>query len=140
MFNCVIAKIREFSNYLEKFTINNTTDAQVMHFALQNLLIMLNPIIPHISEELWQSFGNKTLLANVNFPSYDPALLQDDTIKIAVQVNGKLRAVIEVDSSASEEQIKKLAIENSNVSKFLANSNIKKTIIVAGKLINFLIN
>ena len=139
LFNSAIAKIREFSNYLEKFSINNDLDASLMAFALETLLILLNPIVPHLTEELWQMFGKKTLLANQSFVLYDEALLQNSTIKIAVQVNSKLRAVLDVDSEITNADLEQLCLNNVNVAKFLANNVIKKTIIVPKKLVNFLI-
>ena len=139
LFNSAIAKIREFSNYLEKFSINNDLDASLMSFALETLLILLNPIVPHLTEELWQMFGKKTLLANQSFVLYDEALLQNSTIKIAVQVNSKLRAVLDVDSEITNADLEQLCLNNVNVAKFLANNVIKKTIIVPKKFVNFLI-
>ena len=138
-FNSAIAKIREFSNYLEKFTLTCSLDVSLMAFALESLLILLNPVVPHLTEELWQMLGKKTLLANEYFVIYDEALLQNNTIKIAVQVNSKLRAVLDVDCEITNANLEQLCLNNINVAKFLANNKIKKTIIVPKKLVNFLI-
>ena len=138
-FNAAIAKIREFSNYLEKFTLTCSLDVSLMVFALESLLILLNPVVPHLTEELWQMLGKKTLLANEYFVLYDEALLQNNTIKIAVQVNSKLRAVLDVDCEITNANLEQLCLNNINVAKFLANNKIKKTIIVPKKLVNFLI-
>jgi leucyl-tRNA synthetase len=139
LFNSAIAKIREFSNYLEKFTINTALDANLMAFALESLLILLNPIVPHLTEELWQMLGKKTLLANESFVCYDEILLHNKTIKIAVQINSKLRGVLDVDCEITNTDLEQLCLTNVNVAKYLANTVIKKTIIVPKKLINFLI-
>jgi leucyl-tRNA synthetase len=139
LFNSAIAKIREFSNYLEKFVVKNSQDANLIAFALESLLILLNPITPHLTEELWQMLGKKNLLANQVFIVVDQSLLHTNTIKIAVQVNSKLRAVLDVDSEINNQDLEQLCLSNVNVAKFLVNNNIKKTIIVPKKLVNFLI-
>ena len=110
-----------------------------MAFALESLLILLNPVTPHLTEELWQILGKTNLLAKQSFVIFDENLLQNNTIKIAVQVNSKLRAVLDVDAEITNQELEKLCLANINVAKFLTNSNIKKTIIVPKKLVNFLI-
>ena len=139
LFNSAIAKIRELSNHLEKFVVQSPLDANLMAFALESLLILLNPVTPHLTEELWQILGKTNLLANQSFVVFDENLLQNNTIKIAVQVNSKLRAVLDVDAEITNQELEKLCLANINVAKFLTNSNIKKTIIVPKKLVNFLI-
>jgi leucyl-tRNA synthetase len=138
-FNRAIAKIREFTNSLEKFQINNEIENEIMHFALINLTILIAPIIPHLAEELWYNLGFKTLIANHEFPNFNKNLIIDDQVSIAVQVMGKLRAVIDVSIDLDQNHIEKIALENDNVQKFIADKSIKKIIFVKGKLINILI-
>jgi len=135
-FNVVIAKIREFSNALEKLSIRDQESGRVMFFALKNLSILIAPIMPHLAEELWQKLGFSTLIANEKYPKYDEKLTIDDEVGIALQVCGKLRAVIKVKKDLSKAEIEKLAFDNENVQKFIAGKEIKKTIIVPNKLVN----
>jgi leucyl-tRNA synthetase len=138
-FNRAIAKIREFSNTLEKFEIKNEIDKQIMHFALRNLAILISPFMPHLAEELWQNLGCDGLVSSINFPKFSLKLLQDDVVSVAVQVAGKLRAVIEMPKGLSQNEMQNLAFENDNVKKFIDDKEIKKIIIVPDKLVNIVV-
>ena len=135
-FNRAIAKIREFSNALEKFEVKSQEDAKVMNFALNNLVILFSPIMPHLAEELWQRLGNQTLVSAEKFPEFDAALITEDEVGVAVQVAGKLRAVIQMPVGTAKEEMQKLAFANENVAKFIEGKEIKKIIIVPDKLVN----
>jgi leucyl-tRNA synthetase len=135
-FNRAIAKIREFSNALEKFEVKSPQDAKIMNFALNNLVILFSPIMPHLAEELWQRLGNKTLVSAEKFPEFDAALITEDEVGVAVQVAGKLRAVIQMPVGTAKEEMQKLAFANENVVKFTEGKEIKKIIIVPDKLVN----
>ena len=135
-FNSAIAKIREFSNALEKFKVENEDDQKIMNFALKNLVILFSPILPHLAEESWRLLGESDYINNTKFPEFDEKLVIDDSVKIAVQVCGKLRCVIEVAKDLSKEEVEKLALEDENVKKFITGKEIKKVINVPGRLIN----
>jgi leucyl-tRNA synthetase len=139
-FNRSIAKIREFSNALEKFEIKHEIDHQIMHFALRNLAILISPFMPHLAEELWLNLGCEGLVSTANFPKFSSKLLQDDVVSVAIQVAGKLRAVIEMSKGLTQDQMQKLALENDNVKKFVEGNEIKKIIIVPDKLVNIVLN
>ncbi|MBU6139931.1 MAG: class I tRNA ligase family protein [Proteobacteria bacterium] len=128
-FNRAIAKIREFSNALEK-------SENVSEFALKNLVILIAPIMPHLAEELWAELGQKTLVSEEKFPDFDPALIVEDEVGIAVQVSGKLRAVIQMPKGLSKEALEKAAFENENVKRFLEGKEVKKVITIPDKLVN----
>ncbi len=138
-FNRAIAKIREFSNELEKFSPKTEDEKVEMNFALRNLVILFSPIMPHLAEECWEMLGNQNLVAEAEFPEFDPSLIVDDSSKIAVQVLGKLRAVIEVPKGISKADLEKAAFENENVKKFIEGKEIKKIIIVPDKLVNIVV-
>ncbi|MES2677626.1 MAG: leucine--tRNA ligase [Pseudomonadota bacterium] len=139
-FNRAIAKIREFSNALEKFEIKNQTDQKIMNFSLHNLVLLIAPIMPHLAEELWKILGNQTIISqSVSFPNSDESLIIDDQVSIAVQVNGKLRSVLAMPKSASKEELEKAALADENVQKNLAGKEIKKIIIVPDKLVSIVI-
>ena len=138
-FNRAIAKIREFSNALEKFEVKSDEDKKIMHFALRNLVILFSPIMPHLAEELWQKLGGKNLATDSAFPKFDPNLIIDNTSQVAVQVLGKLRAVIEMPKGLAKEEMEKLALQNENVKKFIEEKEIKKIITVPDKLVNIVL-
>lgn len=105
----------------------------------QTLLILLNPISPHITEELNELIGSKTKIAETNWPSYDEAKTIEDEITIGIQVNGKLRGEINVTVNDTEENIKEKAFQNENVQKHIAEKEIIKTIIIKGKIVNIVV-
>ncbi len=138
-FNRAIAKIREFSNALEKFEVKSNQDAAIMHFGLRNLVILFAPIMPHLAEECWQKMGYSTLVSEEKFPDFDEKLIAEDEVGVAIQVLGKLRAVIQMAKGTSKEQMEKLAFENENVKKFVDGKEVKKVIIVPDKLVNIVV-
>jgi leucyl-tRNA synthetase len=138
-FNRAIAKIREFSNFLEKYSLNNSLDNEIMFFSLSNLIILISPITAHLSEELWQKMGFKSQISEEDFPKFNKTLTVDDEISMPVQVLGKLRAVINVAKDLDSKELEKLALQNDNVQKFILGKEIKKVIIVTNKMINILI-
>jgi leucyl-tRNA synthetase len=138
-FNRAIAKIREFSNYLEKYSLNNSLDAEIMFFSLVNLTLLISPITAHLCEELWQELGFKSQISEKNFPRFNQVLTIDDEISMPVQVLGKLRAVINVAKDLDPKELEKLALQNENVQKFISGKEIKKVIIVTNKMINIIV-
>ena len=138
-FNRAIAKIREFSNALEKFNVKSSSDVEVMNFALRNLVILFSPIMPHLAEELWLKLGAEGLLVDAKFPEFDPKLTVEDVANVALQVCGKIRAVVEVPKGLAKEEMEKIAFQNENVKKFLEGKEVKKIIVVADKLVNIVV-
>jgi leucyl-tRNA synthetase len=134
-FNRAIAKIREFSNALEKFE----GDAKTFNSALKTLVILISPITPHLAEEMWQSLGEKTLVSEEKFPDFDASLLVDGAVGVAFQVCGKLRAVVELPKGLSKEELEKHAFANDNVKRFVEGKEVKKVIIVPDKLVNIVV-
>ncbi len=134
-FNRAIAKVREFSNALEKYEVNS----EAMNFALKNLVILIAPIMPHLAEELWENLGNKTLVCEEKFPEFNASLIIDDEVGVAVQVAGKLRAVVQMPKGLAKEEMQKRAFENENVKKFIEGKEIKKIICVPDKLVNVVV-
>ncbi|OGH72086.1 MAG: leucine--tRNA ligase [Candidatus Magasanikbacteria bacterium RIFCSPLOWO2_01_FULL_43_20b] len=103
------------------------------------LLQLLAPFAPHICEELWSQLGNKKSIFLSDWPKYDVDKLQFDTMKLAVQVNGKVRATIEVPTDAGEEEIKSSALADGNVKKWLDGRESKKVIYVSGRLVSVVV-
>jgi leucyl-tRNA synthetase len=99
----------------------------------------LSPFAPHITEELWADLGHDSTIHVDNWPTWDNAYLVSDTITIIVQVNGKLRAKLTVPAESTEDDIKQLALSESNVAKFLENKEPTKVIYIPGRLVNIVV-
>eukprot|EP00741_Cyanophora_paradoxa_P005263 tig00000865_g5102.t1 len=129
-FNTGISAMMEFVNAATKW---ETRPRAVM----QPFVLLLAPYAPHIAEELWHALGNKGSLAYAPWPEVDEQYLQADTINVVVQVNGKLRAQLQVSPTAGKEEVLAAAKAEPNVAKFLDGKAIKKEVFVPGKLVNF---
>jgi leucyl-tRNA synthetase len=103
----------------------------------ESLALLLAPLAPHIAEELWELLGHEDSLAWEAFPEADPALLVDDTVEIAVQVNGKVRGTVEVAVGADADAMESAARADDRVAAALAGATVRKVIPVPDRLINF---
>lgn len=135
-FNRAIALLREFSNQLEKFTVADDTAASVMQEALEVLLRLIAPFMPHLAEEGWATLGKEGFIHTHPWPEALPALLEEATVTLAVQVNGKLRGTVAVPRDAPREAIESQALAEAQVQKFLADKQVVKIITVPGKVVN----
>ena len=131
-FNTAIAKLMELVNEMYKAE-------KVPITSYQSLVVILAPFAPHIAEELWQRLGNTDELAFTEWPSYDESKLVSDTITLGVQVNGKLRATVVVAVDAGEEEVKTVALAETNVQKWLEGGEPKKVIYVKGKIVSVVV-
>jgi leucyl-tRNA synthetase len=138
-FNTAIAGIMELLNALQDFKPETQTDYKVLKEALELILFMLYPITPHICEELWNELGNQKLMVFYTFPQPDPEALKEEEVEIAVQVNGKLKAVIKVPIDAQEDTVKSIALAQEKVAKALENKKLQKVVYVKNKLINLVV-
>ena len=100
---------------------------------------LLNPFAPHLTEEMWEFMGNKTLVSLEAWPKYDESKTVDDTVKIAVQVNGKLKATIDISKNISKDDALAAAKNEPKVAEFIAGKDIVKEIFVPGKIVNIVI-
>jgi leucyl-tRNA synthetase len=136
-FNTAIAAVMELSNALSKFDDASAQGRAVKQEALEAAVLLLNPITPHASHTLWQALGHaETLLEDLTFPQADTAALVRDEVTLAVQVNGKLRGTINVSADAPRNVIEPLALAEPNTAKFITGMEVKKIIIVPGKIVN----
>jgi leucyl-tRNA synthetase len=134
--NKTVARIREFSNALFSFKPSSEDEKWALREALESFVILINPMVPHLAEELWSELGHKNLLAETSWPKADESLLVEDTITMAVQVNGKVRATITLPKDADEAQAKAIALQEENVQKALDGKDIRKFIYVPGRIVN----
>jgi leucyl-tRNA synthetase len=139
-FNTAIAALMELLNHVSKFTDMSDPGRAVRHEALQAMVLMLNPVTPHVSHALWQALGHgESLLEDVPFPQVDAAALVRDAVTLAVQVNGKLRGTIEVPVNVSKEDAERLALAEPHVAQYVSGLTIRKVIVVPGKIVNIVV-
>jgi leucyl-tRNA synthetase len=140
-FNTAIAAMMEFVNtlYEHHFHDQCAVRAQVRKEVLELLAHMLAPFAPHLAEEMWQALGHASCIALHAWPQTDAHALQDTHVSIAVQINGKLRANIEVDVQATQADVEKAAQTDVNVTRHLEGKTVKKCIYVPGRLLNFVV-
>lgn len=145
-FNTAIAAVMELINLVTKFDLNknnNNIDFNIYKEALDISVCILAPIIPHVCHNLFYvlnpQYINKISIIDIIWPKVDPKALETDTIQLVIQVNGKLRANIEVDKNTDKKEIENLAVNNPKIQKYLENNKIKKIIIVPNRLVNIVI-
>ena len=135
-FNTAIAAIMSLSNRVSRYQIDTDLDRKVVREALESMVLLLSPIVPHICNHLWTELGHQTPVVNELWPTFNEDLTVDATLEIVIQINGKLRARLNVDANIDEETLKELAFNEPKIAKLIAEQTIKKTIVVPGKLIN----
>jgi leucyl-tRNA synthetase len=131
-FNTAIATMMEFVNYLYKA-------GKYSKQTIEQFVLLLSPYAPHFGEELWSRLGNADSNAYANWPSFDPALVKEDAVKLAVMVNGKNRGLIEVSKQMPKDEILAHAKSQDFLAKYLSQGNIVKEIYVPGKIVNFVV-
>jgi leucyl-tRNA synthetase len=138
-YNTAVAAAMELVNALYKFDDSSANGRAVMQEALDGLVAALSPIVPHICHELWQALGHVEAVIDAPWPQVDAAALLADEVTLAVQVNGKLRAQIQVAVDASQEQIIEAALAEAGVQRFVAGQALRKKIVVPGKLVSLVV-
>jgi leucyl-tRNA synthetase len=138
-FNTAIAAVMEFMNALGKFEDDTPTGRAVRQEALELVVLMLAPIVPHITHALWRALGRDSALIDERWPQPDPDAISRDTLEIVVQVNGKLRSRITVPAGADEETVKQAALADANVQRFVLDKPVRKVIVVKDKLVNVVV-
>ena len=137
-FNNAIASIRSLFNSLLSYKVSNINDEIVILHSTKNFLILINPMVPHLAEELWANLKNKKMICNETWPSVNNDFLLETNVEIPIQINGKMRALINVPIDTDKETLEKLALMEQNVKKFL-NATPKKVIIIPNRIINFVL-
>jgi leucyl-tRNA synthetase len=136
-FNTAIAALMELLNALNRFNDMSEQGRAVRHEALETMVLLLNPVVPHLCHSLWQVLGHaESVLEDQPWPQVDSAALVRDSLTVAVQVNGKLRGTIEVAANASKDEAEALARAHPQVIAFLEGLTVRKVIVVPGKIVN----
>ena len=138
-FNTAIAAVMELMNSLAKVHDSDTAARSLMQEALESIVLLLSPIVPHICHALWRELKPGTELLDQPWPEADDAVLVQDEIEMVVQVNGKLRGQIRVVKDAEGAAIERIALDNDQVQKFVAGHVVKRVVVVPGRLVNIVI-
>lgn len=138
--NKAIARMRELFNELsDEISKGEEADIYAIHDGFKTLMILLNPFIPHITEELWQNHDMTKRLYQVAWPSFDPSLLESSSYTIAIQINGKLRATHEFSNSSTEQDIRNTVISLPEIQKYLQGKEPNRFIIIPNKIVNIVL-
>ncbi len=142
-FNTAISKIREFVNILYEYTNSkkeySDADKAVLSFAMESLIKLMSPIVPHITEEAWCDLGGKDSVHLSEWPKYDEKLAVTKSITVVIQVNGKLRDKLEVEPDLDKSILEKLALENEKAKAFMEGKQVVKVIVVPNRLVNIVV-
>lgn len=138
-FNTAIARMMEFTNALAKYISLKVHNHTILSEVTNDFLKILSPFAPHFSEEIWHMFGKETSIFNESWPTFNPEALTKDEVEIVIQINGKIKERIMIPTSASDEEIKKLSLENADMQKHLEGMNIIKVIVIKGRLVNIVV-
>ena len=140
-FNTAIAASMELLNATTKFLEFNVseTDQAVIQEALESVILMLAPIVPHFCHALWDHLGHEGAVMDASWPEVDESALIQNSIRIVLQVNGKLRDKIEVPKNMSKEDLERNALENEAVKRFSDGKTVRKVIVVPGRLVNVVV-
>jgi leucyl-tRNA synthetase len=139
VFNTAIAAVMELMNTLAKFDDRSAQGRAIVQEALELIVQMLSPIVPHATHALWRELGHADPLINRAWPQPDPAALVQDTLEIVVQINGKLRGRVTVKADASEDDVRAAALSDPQVQKWIEDKPLRKVIVVKGKLVNVVV-
>lgn len=138
-FNKAVARLYDYVNQLGG-KVSGAGAGAVKREAMETLVLLIGPMMPHLAEELWQALGHSTLVTETPWPQAIEALTVDSSIKQAVQVNGKVRDVIDVPVAADKTAVEALAMASEKVQKFLDDKTIRKVIVIPGKIVNIVAN
>jgi len=130
-FNRAVAKVHELANAIEK-----AAPSASRSFAARTLVRLVAPMVPHLAEQAWARLGEAGLVADAAWPEHDPALLVDDEVTIAVQVNGKLRDTLTAPKGASRDALEAMALQSEKIAKLLEGASPRKVIVVPDRLVN----
>ena len=133
-YNTAIAALMEYLNAVR------AGGRQAVRGEVEPLVVLVAPFAPHLAEELWERLGHVgSVFDGANWPAFDPVKAEEDTIKIAVQVNGKLRGTVEVAAGSEQAEVEALARGQDNVTRHLEGQTVRRVIFVKDRLLNFVV-
>jgi leucyl-tRNA synthetase len=138
-FNTAVAASMELLNAVNKLADESDAGRAVAHESLEAVVVMLSPMVPHICHALWQELGHESALIDQRWPEVDESALELEQIEMVVQVNGKLRGRVSVAVDAAKEVVEAAAFADENVQRFIADKDVRKIIVVPGRLVNIVV-
>ena len=141
-FNTAISAVMELVNLIYQVkddVLREEKGLEVLREAIESAIILISPMVPHITEELWRVLGHESSIVLTSWPTWDEEAVKEEQLLIVVQVNGKLRSRIYVSPSADQEEIKRIALEDERIRKFVGEKPVKKVIVVPGRLVNIVV-
>jgi leucyl-tRNA synthetase len=135
-FNRAVARVRELTNALEELPARAPGAPEVLREGLETLAVLIGPMMPHLAEEMWHELGGRGLLAEQSWPRPDPELTCDEQVTVAVQVNGKLRATLEIPRDTAAEAVKSAALALPQIQRWLDGNAPRKVIVVPNRIVN----
>jgi len=138
-FNKAVARLYELANAIGGIEAGDPATKWALREALEIFVRLIGPMTPHLAEELWQALGHKTLLADAQWPAAEDALLVDDTVTVAVQLNGKLRGTLQLDKDAPKETAEKAALGLAEIVRALDGKTPKRVIVVPNRIVNVVV-
>jgi leucyl-tRNA synthetase len=138
-FNKAVARLYELANSIGAFSPKDVTDMSALRETLEIFVRLIGPMTPHLGEELWQGLGHKTLLSDAAWPVAEAGLLVDDTVTVALQVNGKLRGTMQLPKDSPKEACEAAALANADIQKAMADKPAKREIVVPNRLVNVVV-
>lgn len=139
-FNTAIARMMEFTNALSKYLNEDIKNPVFLKETLVDYIKLLAPFAPHFSEEQWEALGMDCSVFNESWPVFNPSALIKDEVEIAIQINGKIKAKIDVPTSLDEAGIKEASLNNENIKAALEGKTVRKVIVIKGRLVNIVAN
>ena len=137
--NRAVARVRELTNAIAEQSGGGQGEPWALREAIETAVLLLAPMLPHLAEELWQRLGHEGLVGEAAWPEPDPSLIVDDSVTVAVQVNGKLRATIDVPRDADKAVVEALALADTNVLRTMAGKPPRKVIVVPNRIVNVVV-
>ncbi len=139
-FNTALARLMEYVTAIYKYDTlsEDRKNVEFMKDCIRDLVLLISPFAPHFGEELWQILGNKKSVFTADYPTFDEKALIKDEVELAVQINSKVKAKINVSSDATEQDIEQIALANESIIKALDGKQVKKVIVIKGRLVNII--
>lgn len=135
-FNTSIARLMELTSAISKYQSKQDRNFEQEQQTIYTYAKLLAPLMPHYMEDVWQKLGHDTSIFDEAWPTYDDKKTMSKSVEIAIQVNGQIRARVNVDADSDDETMKKVALANEQVQKYISGKTIKKIICIKNRLVN----